>query len=105
MVPNLQMFTTPSVFEPVYLNNETYLYYKSLNQQMLSEGKLFDPVAAQLIGNIKCTTDPMKKAIGFFEASSVSYFEYVVDFRNSANSQPVLIKTSYIMPPEPDGAI
>jgi hypothetical protein len=87
------------------LNNETYLYYKSLNEQMLSEGKLFDPVSAQLIGNIKCITDPMKKAIGFFEASSVSYSEYVVDFRNLVNSQPVLIKTPYIMPPEPDGCL
>ncbi len=85
------------------LNNETYLYYKSLNQQMLSEGKLFDPVAAQLIGNIKCITDPVKEAIGFFEASSVSYSTYIVDFRHLDNSQPSLIKTPYIMPPEPDG--
>jgi len=52
---------------------------------MLSEGKLFDPVSAQLIGNIKCITDPVRKAIGFFEASSVSYSEYVVDFRNLVN--------------------
>jgi hypothetical protein len=85
------------------LNNETYLYYKSLYGQIQSEGKIFDPVAAQLNGNIKCITDPEKKAIGFFEASSVSYSEYVVDLRNLVNSQPVLIKTPYIPPPEPDG--
>jgi len=85
------------------LNNESYLYYKSLNDQMQSEGKLFDPVAAQLTGNIKCTSDPGKKAIGFFEASSVSYSRYVVDLRNLENSQPRLIKEPYILPPEPDG--
>jgi Domain of unknown function (DUF4249) len=85
------------------LNNETYLYYKSLNQQLQSEGKLFDPVAAQLTGNIKCITDPEKKVLGFFEASSVCNLEYVVDFRNLVNSQPALIKTPYILPPEPDG--
>jgi hypothetical protein len=85
------------------LNNETYLYYKSLYGQIQSEGKIFDPVAAQLNGNIKCITDPEKKAIGFFEASSVSYSEYVVDLRNLVNSQPALIKTPYIPPPEPDG--
>jgi hypothetical protein len=85
------------------LNNETYLYYKSLDEQMQSEGKLFDPIAAQLNGNIKCITDPEKKAIGFFEASSVSYSAYMVDFRNLKNAQPSIIKIPYILPPEPNG--
>jgi hypothetical protein len=85
------------------LNNETYLYYKSLNEQMQSEGKLFDPIAAQLTGNIKCISDPEKSAIGFFEASSVSNSEYIVDFHNLTNSQPALIKKPYIPPPEPTG--
>jgi hypothetical protein len=85
------------------LNNETYLYYKSLDEQVQSEGKLFDPIATQLVGNIKCITDPEKKALGFFEASSVSYSAYVVDFRNLKNSQPSIIKTPYILPPESIG--
>jgi hypothetical protein len=85
------------------LNRETYLYYKSLYGQIQSEGKLFDPVAAQLNGNIKCITDPEKKIIGFFEASAVSYSEYIVDLRNLVNSQPVLLKTPCILPPESDG--
>ena len=85
------------------LNRETYLYYKSLYGQIQSEGRIFDPVASQLNGNIKCITDTEKKTIGFFEASSVSYSEYIVDLRNLVNSQPVLIKTQCILPPEPDG--
>jgi len=85
------------------LNNETYLYYKSLNEQMQSEGNLFDPIAAQLTGNIKCISDPGISTIGFFEASSVHKFAYIVDFRNLTNSQPTLIKTPYILPPEPIG--
>lgn len=85
------------------LNNETYEYYKKLDEQMKSEGKLFDPIATQLNGNVKCITNSEKKAIGFFEASSVSYNAYVVDFRNLKNSQPALIKTPYILPPELDG--
>jgi hypothetical protein len=70
---------------------------------MQSEGKLFDPVATQLNGNIKCITDPKKKAIGFFEASSVSYSAYIVDFRNLINSQPALLRTPYILPTDPTG--
>jgi hypothetical protein len=85
------------------LNKESYLYYKSLHQQIQSEEKLFDPIAAQLNGNIKCLTDPDKRAIGFFEASSVNNSRYVVDFRNLINSQPSIIKTQYILPPEPNG--
>jgi hypothetical protein len=87
------------------LNSETYQYYKSLDAQMQSEGKLFDPIDAQLTGNIKCITDPGKKAIGFFEASSVNYSAYIVDFRNLSNTQPSLIKTPYILPPELVGCV
>ena len=85
------------------LNNEAYLYYKNLDEQMQSEGKLFDPIATQLNGNIKCISDPEIRAIGFFEASSVSNSAYIVDFRNLENSQPTLLKTPYILPPEPVG--
>jgi hypothetical protein len=85
------------------LNNESYLYYKNLDEQMQSEGKLFDPIAAQLNGNIKCISDTEIRAIGFFEASSVSNSAYIIDFRNLENSQPALIKTPYILPPEPVG--
>jgi hypothetical protein len=87
------------------LNSDTYQYYRSLDAQMQSEDRLFDPVAAQLTGNIKCITDPDKKAIGYFEASSVNYSAYIVDFRNLSNTRPSLIKTPYILPPEPVGCV
>jgi hypothetical protein len=85
------------------LNSESYLYYKSLDEQMQSEGKLFDPVALQLNGNIECISNPEKRAIGFFEASSVNNYAYIVDFRNLKNSQPALIEIPYILPPESNG--
>jgi hypothetical protein len=85
------------------LNNETYLYYKSLDEQIQSEGKLFDPIVDQLNVNIKCISDPDKKAVGFFEASSVSNSAYIVDFNNLKNSQPSLINVPYILPPKAKG--
>jgi len=92
------------VYLSIYsLNNETYVYYKSLDEQMQSEGKLFDPIITQLNGNIKCLTHPEKKAIGFFEASSINYSAYTVDFRNLKNFQPYIIKIPYILPPESNG--
>jgi hypothetical protein len=85
------------------LNKETDLYYKSLNEQILSENKIFDPIATQLNGNIKCISDPGTGAIGFFQASSVSNSAYIVYLRTLKNGQPTLIKTPYILPPELSG--
>jgi hypothetical protein len=85
------------------LNNETYLYYKSMDEQLRSEGKLFDPIAVQLTGNINCTTDPYKKVYGFFEASAVSRTAYIIGFRNHRNDEYLITRTLYIPPPGPDG--
>jgi hypothetical protein len=84
------------------LNNEAYLYYRAMDEQLRSDGKLFDPIAVQLTGNIKCTTNPAKKTFGFFEASSVSRISYEIGFRGS-NDQYSVKKMPYILPSEPDG--
>jgi hypothetical protein len=84
------------------LNNEAYLYYKSMDEQLRAEGKLFDPIAVQLRGNINCTTNPAKITFGFFEASSVSRTSYDIGFRRY-NDQYSVTKIPYILPPEPNG--
>ena len=56
------------------MNDETNEYYKDIDKQLRAEGRLFDPISTQLIGNITCLNDPNKQAFGFFEASSkISY--------------------------------
>jgi hypothetical protein len=62
------------------LNNESYQYYRKIRDQLSAEGKMFDPIASQIVGNIKCPTDPGKKVFGFFEASSVSHASYVIGY-------------------------
>lgn len=84
------------------LNNDSYLYYKRMDDQLRAEGKIFDPVAVQIYGNISCVTDPGKKAIGFFEASSVSRTRYQISYKNNED-QYLVTKLPYIRPPEPDG--
>lgn len=85
------------------LNNETYLYYKSIYEQYTSEGKLFDPIAVQLTGNIHCTTNPGKQVFGFFEASSVSRSAYIIGFRYSWNDLYDVKRIPYNPLPESDG--
>jgi hypothetical protein len=84
------------------LNNETYSYYQRMDEQLRSEGTLFDPIAVQLIGNITCTSNNDKKVFGFFEASSVNHTAYLIGFRNYLN-QYTIIKQPYILPSIPNG--
>lgn len=85
------------------LNADSYIYYKSMNDQLVSEGKLFDPIATQLVGNIKCVTDPNKKTFGFFETSAVSRISCKVDFRYLNRGQPSITMIPLKLPPEPTG--
>jgi hypothetical protein len=86
------------------LNNETYLYYKSMDDLLSSEGKLFDPIAVQLRGNIHCTSNPGEKVFGFFEASSVNRTAYQIGFR-AFNDQYSVTEVPYILPDKPDGCL
>jgi hypothetical protein len=54
------------------LNDATFAFYKTAKAQLSASGKIFDPIASQLYSNIKCTNNPSKLALGFFEASSVT---------------------------------
>lgn len=87
------------------LNNEAYSYYKEIDKLLRSDGKLFDPIASQINGNINCLTHPEKKVFGFFEVSSVSFSSYKIDFRNLNNGKPSITKVPYILPPKPNGFI
>lgn len=67
------------VINKVYtLNGEAYAFHKAKTEQMNASGRIFDPIAAQLPGNIICTSHPEKVALGFFEASSETTLTYRV---------------------------
>ena len=58
------------------LNQTSSVYYQELNKQLSFEGKLFDPIAVQLQGNVKCISNPDKLALGLFEVSSCTTRSY-----------------------------
>ena len=66
------------------LNEDSYLFHKAKNEQLGDEGRFFDPIASQIPGNIECLSDPSKKVLGLFEASSEHILTYKVmaDFFN-----------------------
>jgi len=84
--PSIYGFPTYPSFSASYyyrlkqytINEDTYRFYQDANSQLSASGKIFDPVTAQLLGNINCTSDPTKVALGLFEVSSVTQSAYLV---------------------------
>ncbi|MBW6499278.1 MAG: DUF4249 domain-containing protein [Bacteroidales bacterium] len=60
------------------LNEESYNFHKAKNDQLNSAGRILDPIAAQLPGNIQCISDPDKLTLGFFEACAETILTYRV---------------------------
>lgn len=79
------------------LNAASYAWYKGIESQSLSEGKIFDPLTSQLYGNLYCKSDPDLPVLGFFEVSPVTTTTWVISrdgpgtpitFRNVPNIYP-----------------
>jgi hypothetical protein len=58
--------------EQYTINRDSYNFYKNANNQLAATGKIFDPVTAQLYGNLKCINNPSEIVLGLFEVSSVT---------------------------------
>ena len=74
--------------EQLSISDNAYSFWKDAELQLEAEGRLFDPVASQLKGNIRCTTDSTKDVIGIFNASHVSekYAYFYIDYENKTTS-------------------
>lgn len=66
------------------ITESAYRFYKDLNSQLESEGKIFDPLYIQARNNLHCVTDSQKIVLGNFEIAS--YREHRFYIRLSSNS-------------------
>ncbi len=66
------------------ISTETQKYYLDIKNQIEASGKIFDPTPSQIIGNIKCITQPNKLVFGFFEVSNAEklYYKYTYGTTN-----------------------
>lgn len=62
------------------ISESSYKYYKDLNAQLDSEGRIFDPVYVQARSNIKCTSNSKEIVLGNFEISNVVEYRYFIRF-------------------------
>jgi len=58
------------------ISKDSYDFHEKLNQQFSAEGNLFEPVLAQVYGNIHCVTDSTKLVLGFFDLNSYRQYRY-----------------------------
>jgi hypothetical protein len=69
---------------------ESYDYHEKLNRQFSADGTLFDPVIAQVYGNITCKTDPEKIVLGFFDMNSYKQYRYYLNLGTGSDQTVVL---------------
>lgn len=60
------------------INEDSYYFYEDMNGQLGAEGRIFDPVYAQLEGNITCESDPQKVVLGNFEITTYTESRYFI---------------------------
>lgn len=61
------------------ITKNSFDFHNKLNKQFTAEGSLFDPILTQVYGNIRCTTDPSKIALGFFDLNSYRQYRYFLN--------------------------
>lgn len=81
------------------INENSFNFYKDINQQIDAEGRIFDPVYIQLQGNIRCETDPEKVVLGNFEITSHTESRYFLTYsRFDDRFQLKKIGYNYVIP-------
>jgi len=64
------------VLDEYGITKSSYDFHEKLNKQFAAEGSLFDPVLTQVYGNMRCTSDPTKIVLGFFDLNSYRQYRY-----------------------------
>ncbi|HWB26843.1 MAG TPA: DUF4249 domain-containing protein [Chitinophagaceae bacterium] len=60
------------------LTKEAYEFWRLYGEQTTRTGGILDPLPAPIQGNIHCLTDSTELALGYFEASDVGSFKFVM---------------------------
>jgi len=95
---DLNEYKRVAIINQFRLNNDSYKFFKGVEKQSSGDGKIFDPVISQLVGNITCKTDSTKLVLGFFEASTKTTMSFIVN-RNGVGSSVNIIRINNITPP------
>jgi hypothetical protein len=60
------------------INQDVYDFYNHVNKQLQAQDRIYDPIAYNFSGNIKCLNNPDRPVFGVFELASVNSCTYVI---------------------------
>ena len=63
--------------EQLSISPDVYTFYHDIENLLAAEGRLFDPAASRVRGNITCVSDTTREVVGVFAATDVDiYYSY-----------------------------
>jgi len=71
------------------ISKDSYDYHENLNKQLTAEGSLFDPLLAQVYGNMHCSSDSSKIVFGNFNLNSYKQYRYFFYLGVNENSKVI----------------
>lgn len=71
------------------ISKDSYNFYENLNKQLTAEGNLFDPLLAQVYGNIHCKNDASKIVLGYFDLNSYRHYRYYLNLGFSEKNKVI----------------
>jgi hypothetical protein len=71
------------------ISKGSYTYYENLNKQLTAEGNLFDPLLAQVYGNIRCKNDASKIILGYFDLNSYRHYRYFLNLGTNEKTKVI----------------
>lgn len=74
------LFRRALIVEQFGLTEEAFHFYRQIREQLLAENALFDPVATQITGNMRCVSDPDRIVLGLFEVAGSSRQTFVMSY-------------------------
>jgi hypothetical protein len=72
------------------ITEEAYNYWDQVKKSSQGTGGLFDPLPAQVTGNVRCETDPNETVLGYFSASFTITKRIFVTYKELPNSLQIL---------------
>ena len=76
------------------ITEEEYRYWEALEELNENLGTLFDPIPAEISGNIRNVTHPGQSVLGYFTSSSVRTDTMYVD-AEAFNNDPIYFESPY----------
>jgi len=99
------------MLEQYGISKDANTYFENLNKQLSAEGNLFDPLLAQVYGNIHSKNDASKIILGYFNLNSYRQYRYYLNLgfseknkviKHEINKYPEIPDRGYVRGIPPD---